>query len=295
MSTLQLTRQETLDSSVARTRRGPRRDLCGVAREAGDGWMRVAKGPEEILTAWQIVYHVYLHSGLILANPFCVHTMPQVVSNRSAVFLSGSGDEIESTLTGVLDGGQGLPVDAVYHKELNALRREGRRLMECGLFAHRWQVQPVGERAAREGQEEVSASQQLRRISQSLTGLMRLCFYFGLTHGVTDFIIGVHPRHAAFYRRAFGFRQEGPERSYETVNNRPVVLLRGDLREQIKQNPMPAALSHCLENPVDTSDFASRFRFASTHPNPALLPVDMFLRYKYSRWNWRGKEQRKVV
>lgn len=257
--------------------------------------MRVAQDPQEILTSWQMVYHVYLHTGLILANPFCVHTMPQALSKQSAVFLSGVGEGIESTLTGVIDGPQGLPVDAVYRKELNELRRQGRKLMECGLFAHRWQVQPVGERAALEGSAEVTAAQQMRRISQTLTGLMRLCFYFGLTHGVTDFIIGVHPRHSGFYRRAFGFKLVGDERSYETVNNRPVVLLRGDLRQQIAQDPMAPALEHCLSNPVNTAEFDTRYRFGVNPNSPVLLPIDMFLRYKYPRWSWTSWAKRMVV
>ena len=258
-------------------------------------WMRVAKKQQEILSAWQLVYHVYVHTGLILANPFCIHTMPQAVSNRAAVLLNCKDDQIESTLTGILDGPMGLPVDAVYSKQLNQLRREGRRLMECGMFAHRWQVQPVGDRLARDGTEQVSAAQQMKRISQSLTGLMRLCFYFGLTHGVTDFIIGVHPRHARFYERAFGFKRHGPERSYATVNNRPVVLLRGDLRKQIEQNPMPAALQHCLDNPVDTSDFSQRFRFNTPNGPVPMWPVDLFLRNKYPGRDWRGCAQRMVV
>jgi hypothetical protein len=59
---------------------------------------------------------------------------------------------------------------------------------------------------------------------------------------VDDLCIAVHPRHAPFYARAFGFTRFGAEKPYHAVNDAPAVGLRLDLHRP----PVTGALSAVL-------------------------------------------------
>jgi hypothetical protein len=131
-----------------------------------------------------------------------------------------------------------LPLDRVYHPELNELRQNGRRLMEVGLFADR--------------------RKQLARSAEALFQLMRFAFYHGLNEKVTDFVIGVHPRHARFYVRSFGFEAFGEPKVYPAVNDRPVQLLRGDLADRLARTPLHPALEYFVSNPIEQKVFSGR-------------------------------------
>jgi hypothetical protein len=243
---------------------------------------RVARELSEVLAAWQMVYDVYAGAGLINPNPFQVHTTPQTLSQCSAVFYSSHGQGIESTLTAVVDGALGLPMDSVYKAELDTLRRQGRRVTEYGMFAHCRQLaaaKPEGECG-----DCTEAQYPASRVQSSMIHLMRLAFYFALTRNSTDMVIGVHPRHARFYSRAFGFRQFGPVRTCPAVNHRPVVLLHGNLKQSLQLDPFPHALEYCLSHPVAVDAFEDRYRFDSRELEVAPVPLREYINDKYPNW-----------
>jgi hypothetical protein len=224
---------------------------------------KVARTIGEIAASWRMVYEVYLRSGLIHPNPYAVHTTRHHASANTAVFQSVRGTAVEATLTAVVDGPLGLPMDNVYQHELDALRRKGRRITEYGLFAH---VRQLGEDASDSAAPESMPSSS--RVQASVIHLMRLAFYFALANNSADFIVGVHPRHARFYTRAFGFLQIGQIRTCPTVNHRPVVLLHANLQRSLGIHPLPHALDYCLNHPVESDLFAERFGF---HPRELAL------------------------
>jgi hypothetical protein len=242
---------------------------------------RVARELGEVLAAWRMVYGVYVGAGLIHPNSYEIHTTPQTLSPCSAVFHSSHGQGIESTLTAVVDGALGLPMDSVYKAELDTLRRQGRRVTEYGMFAHCRQLAP----SKTDGDCECTEQQYpAARVQSSMIHLMRLAFYFALTRNSTDMIIGVHPRHARFYGRAFGFRQFGPVRTCPAVNHRPVVLLHANLKQSLQLDPFPHALEYCLSHPVPVGTFEERFRFDARELETSDVPLNDYLAEKYPFW-----------
>ena len=112
-------------------------------------------------------------------------------------------DELIATLTLLVDSNEGLQTEALYGRELERLRRPGRRLCEVTRLA----VDP----------------------DFSCPRLLRALFSSACEHGrshfaASDVVIGVNPRHAAYYQRRMGFRQVGARRHYPRVDA-PVVLL----------------------------------------------------------------------
>lgn len=198
----------------------------------------VARTMEEVLEAWRLVHDSYVRAGLIDPKPKGIHTVPQAMGPQSCVIVGRMEGHAVATMTAILDNPAGLPLDTVYKAELDALRASGRHLMELGLFADRRE-----------------------RISRSLPAileLMRYAFHFGMANDRTDGVIGVHPRHAAFYVKYFSFQVAGEPTTYATVKDRPVVLLRLDWQGLLNQESKPEGLMYFVESPVARRVFDAR-------------------------------------
>lgn len=218
---------------------------------------RLAQTCEEVVEAWRMLYRTYLQANLINPNRHAIHIVPQATEPGNAVIFGTIGQVLVTTLTAFVDSPQTkLPLDRVYRPQLDNLREQGRHLMEVGLFADR-----------RDG---------IARSAPALFQLMRYAYYFGLQSQVTDFVIGVHPRHARFYIRSFGFDQFGDPTHYPTVNNRLVVLLRGDLEARLATRPLDPALQFFKNHPVPDEAFAHRFAFGPQ--DIAGSPIEAYLR-----------------
>jgi len=112
-------------------------------------------------------------------------------------------DELAATLTLGRDGPQGLQTDALYARELASLRHPGRVLCEVSRLA----VDP-----------DFSSPDLLGTLFQSALRHAREIF------SASDFVIGVNPRHAGYYRRRMGFHQIGKLQQCRRLDA-PVVLL----------------------------------------------------------------------
>ncbi len=201
----------------------------------------VATSLDQVVGAWRLVYSAYRRSGFVDANPYGIHTSHAAVRRQNAVIVGCINGVTASTMTCIHDGDAGLPLDLEYQQELDALRHRGRKIIEVGLFADR--------RA------------QLVRITASLFTMMQYVHNDSLLHDRADIVIGVHPRHARFYTNAFGFQVYGSERSYATVNDRPVILLKYDHDISYAANPLPRGLRHFAKHPIPPDALDHRFDF----------------------------------
>ena len=196
---------------------------------------------EQVESAWQLVYDRYSKMGLIDENRFAVHTSPTAVGQHACVIWGPDGAEVGYTMTLFRDNPMGLALDSVYAGYLDELRRKGRRLIEVGMLADRRE----------------SASRGIG----ALFSMMRWAVYYALHSDLTDIVIGVHPRHAQFYQRCYGFEEFAPPTSYPMVRNNPVVALRLRLLEGMAQEILPRGLTDARDNPISASAFANRFEF----------------------------------
>lgn len=114
---------------------------------------------------------------------------------------------VVGTLTLRFDGPARLRADESYNAELDAARAQGRCVCEIGRFA----VAPHAHSGA---------------VIAALFG--RAHEIVRARRAVTDVFVEVNPRHAAFYRRRFGFAVAGEERLCPRVRA-PSVLLRLDV------------------------------------------------------------------
>lgn len=109
----------------------------------------------------------------------------------------------------------GLPMDALYKKELDTLRARGRKIVECGSLA----------------------SIEEKFFQNAVIYLQRATIYSCMDGGMDDLCIAVNPKHVSFYKRFFLFQDLGPERHYKMVHA-PAVALRlplDELKETIER------------------------------------------------------------
>jgi hypothetical protein len=246
---------------------------------------RAARCLREVTAAWHLVYRVYAGAGLIEPNPYLIHTTPQAANERSAVFLGRRRGSVESTLTAVLDSPAGLPLDAAFHEPLEQLRYDARRLMECCLFAHEhhteahWQPPPRAVEPA-----WTAHPTRAYQAGTALVNLMRLAFWYGVNHSVTDFALAVPAHHAQFFAKAFGFAQLGAERPHPLLGGQPLVLLVANLEASLRQRPLPFALNYSLHRPISPEAFEHRVRL-KPHTIAVLAGhIDGFLRHRFPGW-----------
>lgn len=206
-------------SAVSRALRAIREELevssaarLPVAEGGAPAAFRVAVAATKALRqrAYALAYEVYresgyakdLHEGRLVtphdADPETLTLLAEDAQGRAA-----------GTMTLYFDGPRGLPCDAIFRGELDALRAQQRRPVEVGRLA----IAP----------EHRQAQLLLRR-------MINLIFvYTKRVKDFTDFVIEVNPRHAPFYRRFLKFEQLGEERPCPRVEGAPAVLLRADL------------------------------------------------------------------
>lgn len=229
------------------------------ATPASEPFCACASTLEQVQSAWRLVYDRYTRMGLIDENPFGIHTVPGAVGQHACVIWGPEGPDVGYTMTLFRDNPMGLALDSVYACELDDLRSKGRRLLEVGMLADRRQSAARGIGA--------------------LLSMMRWAIYYGLHTDLTDIVIGVHPRHAQFYVRCYGFEEFAAPTSYPLVRDNPVVPLRLRLREALANDVLPRGLAEARDHPIPASAFSRRFAFAPEQLRGSLIAG--FLKDRY--------------
>ncbi|MBW1795988.1 MAG: hypothetical protein JRJ38_16460 [Deltaproteobacteria bacterium] len=172
--------------------------------------IKTAETRDELEQAFSLVYREYLRSDYITkpnGSRICAtiyHVLPE-----TAVFTCTFFHTVVGTFTYILDGKLfGLPMDALYHKELNALRDANRRLVEISSLA-------------------ISRENRGRNVFMQL---FRAVYWYAIFRNVNDLCIMVNPKHVEFYKTICLFEDLGPEKYYPKVGA-PAVALRLDLDE----------------------------------------------------------------
>jgi len=180
--------------------------------EIEDLQVRPAQSRSELEAAFHLVYKTYLSKGLIEPSRnemrFSIfHAFPETVT-----FVSVLRGTVIATATLVADTEAGLPMDKIYHEELQELRESGRQLAEVTMLADR-------------------RNNNLRRTIPMLFLLMKRLFdRTRLELEADDVCIAVHPHHADFYKKYLLFEPLGPRRLYPAVEHNPAVAKRLDFR-----------------------------------------------------------------
>ena len=188
-----------------------------------------ARTLDELKEAFRLVHDAYLDRGYIeqaqQSLRFGVHNLLP----DTTTFVALLADTVIATVTLVVDSPLGLPMDVIYHDEVNALRKQGRRLGEVTMLADR-------------------RRQFLRTLPMVLALFRTLMDYAVEVAHLDDLCITLNPRHAHFYRRLLHLADLGALKSYPSVRDNPALAMRFALET------LPALLA---ENPRYRSAYES--------------------------------------
>jgi hypothetical protein len=182
----------------------------GVMEIDCDLSIRPVASRHELEQAFNLVYLSFLQREYIEQSRsrmrFSVfNALPETVT-----FVGELRSQIVATVTLVPDTPIGLPMDEIYHEEVQALRDQGRRLAEVTMLADR--------------------RHEIRRALPVVMQLMkRILDYATLVLEANDICITINPRHETYYRHFLLFQSLGELKNYPSVRNNPALAQRLDL------------------------------------------------------------------
>jgi hypothetical protein len=225
---------------IARTTAG---DASSRRAPAGPSY-GVATSLNSVLAAWGLVYDCYRAQGWIEESPFRVHTTAQAASPGATVLCALVADAVVATLTITRDGAGGLALDPTFARDLERIRASGQRVAELGLLAN-------------------------SGAPHALERLLAISLDYGLRDTYSGVVLAVHPAHAGYFERRFGFRAEGPARRIPELRGAPRVLLYVDRDAFL--DAAPSGMRTLRANPVPADFYAGAFSFLPSQLSGSLL------------------------
>jgi len=216
--------------------------------DTGDSGGRVAVRPaasrDELQRAFHLVYGSYFQRGYIAADPSEVRLSLFNAFPSTVTFVSLLDGDLIATVTLVPDTPVGLPMDDIYHEEVQALRQQGRHLAEVTMLADR--------------------RRRLRRSLPMLLQMMKSIFdYATLVLKADDLCITINPRHETYYERLLLFEPLGGMKTYPSVRNNPALAKRLDLNTaRSRCEGIPDLIEHFFTNRTPRDRLTSGYRMA---------------------------------
>jgi hypothetical protein len=178
---------------------------------------RIASTRAERAAAFRLVYRSYLRTGLGEPNPWEMRVTPYHSLPTTEVFLATLRGACIFTMSLVIDGELGVPMEAIYGSEVARLRGEGLSFGEVSCLADRRRA--------------------MRGFFPVFLRMARLVVQYSWRRGLDQLLVACHPKHARFYERLLGFQRIGDLKAYPTVRNHPAVALSMDLAQLAWQHP----------------------------------------------------------
>jgi hypothetical protein len=214
-----------------RGRRGPAAiGVSGVSREIR---VKIASEREELAGAFRLLARNYRACGYEQESTGLFRFTPYHVLPGTVTLVAKHESRVVATLSVVPDTELcGLPMESIYGEEIDALRREGRRLAEATSLADR----------------DLSIHEFVRVFKT----LIKVGMQYHVRQGGDSCVIAVNPRHRGFYQKVLGFVPLGPRRAYPRVQGHPaeafvssVDLLRThapEMNQEMFGEPLPGSV-----------------------------------------------------
>ncbi len=193
------------------------RNKVKLKNELSDQFIfKIATTREEREQAYKLAYDAYIKKGFIDPDPSGMHFGLHHAHPLTTTFIGKLDGEVVITMSLFPDSELGLPMDSLYQKELDKLRRRGRFLAEVGTLASSPKV--------RTG---------LQQLPMMMNNIMQR--YASQHLGVDDLVITVNPAHKLIYKYMILFDRLGRNKPYDKVNGHVAVPMRLNLQRYEQQ------------------------------------------------------------
>jgi hypothetical protein len=173
--------------------------------------VRIATTRKGLIETYEAVYRSYVAKSYISPNSGGIVYQPAFgLPSTATIVARTEQDGLLGTMTVVRDNPLGLQLETEFPGELRSLRRRGRRFCEITCLV----VRP----SAR------------FRPTAVFFAMGKFAIHYALYRHYDDLLMGVHPRHYAFYWHHYRAYLEGSCRPYASANGKLAVCCRIDLR-----------------------------------------------------------------
>ncbi len=225
-----------------------------------------AQSLEDLKECYRIVYTGYVGRKYCVPNESKMHYHFYSFLPESRTFTLKEKDKLIGTISIVVDSPCGLPMDSLFSRELDHLRTDGRKLAEVSLLS------VVPEDKKKKLFSLTNLDKQIR-----LFRLFKIMYeYARNVAGVTDLIIGVHPKHETLYKYLM-FKAMGSAKSYPGARGNPALPLHLDMKAA-EENCSNCLKMFFLSEPTDMEIFNSGLKINADI-------VEQFLCQDPQRWS----------
>lgn len=172
----------------------------------------------DLKACYRTVYQGYLARGYCSPNPSQMYYHYFSFLPESRAFVLKDKDKLLGTISIIVDSPCGLPMDNLFPREIQRLRGEGRKLAEVSLLSM------VHHNRKKKMFSLTNFEKQLQ-----LFRLFKIVYeYARHIAGVTDLVIGVHPKHETLYKYLM-FNTLGSPKSYPEARGNPALPMHLDI------------------------------------------------------------------
>jgi hypothetical protein len=177
-----------------------------------------AQSIEELKACYSIVYRGYVARRYCLPNDVKMHYHYYSFLPESRTFALKDKDKLLGTISVVVDSPCGLPMDSLFQREIDHLRGQGKKLAEVSLLAM----------APDENKRKIFSLTDFDKQVRLFCLFKMMYEYAANVAGVTDLIIGVHPKHETLYKY-LTFKAMGSPKDYPGARGNPALPMHLDI------------------------------------------------------------------
>ena len=217
--------------------------LGRIALRADSLLFSLAQATDELTQSFKLVYRNYLRAEYIDPHPSNMRYSAHNMLPSTTTFVAKLRDAVVTTATVVFDSPLGLPLETIYHEEVEELRRQHARLCEVTMLADR----------RRTGMRTIP----------SILQLFKLILHYTLKfEKATDLVITINPSHEGFYTRYLPFDDLAGLKYYPSVKNAPALAKRAHLADLSDRSKWRRLYEFFMETPPPEEVFkAQKKRF----------------------------------
>lgn len=217
--------------------------------------LRVCRNRKELEDAYNLVYREYLKRGYTKELPSQLRLSLFNAVPSTTTFIAENSGYIIASATVIVDSPLGLPMDEVYHQELEPFRQKKYKMCEVTMLASDTSLFPKG--------------------TSLLLSSKKMFLVFFLFKVILDYVrdilnldtinITINPKHNLIYDFLL-FKDLGGLKTYRHANNAPAIAKYVDLntikKECIKQKKT-GMLKMFFQKKCDPKKFQGKFNFSA--------------------------------
>jgi len=214
---------------------------------------RVARSRQELEKAFHLVYQEYLKQGYVDEDPSQMRFLLHNALPETTTFVALIDGVVTATATVIADSPLGLPMDELYHQELEELRRGGKHLCEVSMLANSSEL----------FSEQVPMMLNAKKMFLIFFLFKHIFDYVRLQVSCDYICVMVNPKHANAYDSLM-FQDIGGMKRYDKVNGAPAVakyLRVHDVDPQVLSVKRQSLYKMFLSSDTNPEKFSGKFQW----------------------------------